>query len=378
MTKKILIPVALVLLASMIAGGVALAQSGGNPAQPGAAASLSNLARGLAARLAPLRNSAAIGQVDTTSQTRLVIRNLSGGLHTYQLDGQTRYLDENGQPAIAQELAAGRWVLVQASRRGLTAWVARSVYLLPASFNPPQDLNLLVAGQLSGANSAARTFSLLARSGREWTFALGQGAVFLGQPKGLSDLAPGMQVVVAGIHAAQGGSPTAYLVFARQRLVRYAGSISAVDAASSTFTLQLRSGGQDLTMQVNAGTQFRSQNDQYKSLADLQPGLLAAVQATEQGQGQWVASLVTVAAPAQVQSYDLRLVGRIVSVSGETLVVENLRGWQYIIQLTADTRFTGRLTAAGDLQAGMVVALGANKVDGVYQAQTILAPQRNH
>ena len=52
MTKKILIPVVLVLLVSMIAGGVALAQSGADPAQPGSPAALSNLARGLAARLA--------------------------------------------------------------------------------------------------------------------------------------------------------------------------------------------------------------------------------------------------------------------------------------------------------------------------------------
>jgi Domain of unknown function (DUF5666) len=298
MTKKILIPVVLVLLVSMLAGGVALAQSGGNPAQPGTPATISNLARGLAARLAPLRNAGAIGQVDTVSQSQLIIRNLSGGQHTYQLDAQTRYLDENGQPATAQELVSRRWVLVQATRSGITNWIARTVYLLPASFNPPEDLNLLVAGQLSSANTTAGTFSLQARSGQEWTFALGQGAVFLGQTKSLSALEPGMQVMVAGIKAAQGSSPSAYLVFARQP-------------------------------------------------------------------------------QAQVNNYDLRLVGRIVSVNGDALVVENLRGWQYNLQLTADTRYTGRLTSASDLQVGMYIALGANKVNGVYQVQAILAPQRN-
>jgi hypothetical protein len=377
MTKKILIPVVLVLLVSMIAGGVALAQSGGNPAQPGTPATLSNLARGLAARLARLRNGSAIGQVDTTSQNQLVIRNLSGGQHTYQVDGQTRYFDENGQTATVQELASGRWVLVQAARSGLTTWTARTVYLLPASFSPPEDLNLLVAGQLTSASAADGTFSLQARSGQDWTFALGQGAVFLGQNKSLSALKPGMQVVVAGINAAQSGSPTAYLVFARQRLARYAGSISGVDPANNTFTLTVRSSGQDVAFLVNPDTRFRSQNDQYKSLADLQPGMLAVVQAAEQGQGQWVASLVAVATQAQVNNYDLRLVGRISSINGDTLVVDNLRGWQYTIQLTGDTRFTGRLTSAGDLQVGMVVALGANKVNGVYQAQAIRAPQRN-
>jgi hypothetical protein len=328
MTKKILIPVVLVLLVSMIAGGVALAQSGGNPAQPGTPATLSNLARGLAARLARLRNGSAIGQVDTTSQNQLVIRNLSGGQHTYQVDGQTRYFDENGQTATVQELASGRWVLVQAARSGLTTWTARTVYLLPASFSPPEDLNLLVAGQLTSASAADGTFSLQARSGQDWTFALGQGAVFLGQNKSLSALKPGMQVVVAGINAAQSGSPTAYLVFARQRLARYAGSISGVDPANNTFTLTVRSSGQDVTFLVNPDTRFRSQNDQYKSLADLQPGMLAVVQAAEQGQGQWAASLVAVATQAQVNNYDLRLVGRISSIKGDTLVVDNLRGWQ--------------------------------------------------
>jgi hypothetical protein len=378
MTKKILIPVVLVLVASMIASGVALAQSGGNPAQPGAPtgtpAPLSNLARGLAARLASLRNASAIGKVDTSSQTQLVVVNLSGGQHTYQVNAQTRYLDENGQPATIQDLTAGRWVLVQASRSGLATWVARAVHLLPASFNPPGDLNLLVAGQLTGTSPAGGTISLQARSGQTWTFALAQGAVFLGQPKSLSDLQPGMQVAVAGINAAQGASPTAYLVFARQRQVRYAGSITAVDAANSTFTLQQRSSGQDITIQVSADTRFRSQKDQYQSLADLQPGLLATVQATEQGQAQWVASLVTVASQAQVNNYDLRLVGRIISVNGDTLVVENLRGWQYTVQVTGDTSYMGRLSGPGDLQSGEYVALGVNKVNGVYQAQVILSP----
>ena len=375
MSKKIIIPVILVLLVSMIAGGVALAQSGDNPPQPGAPSALSNLARGLAARLARLRNGSAIGQVITNSQTQLVIGNLSGGQHTYQLDGQTRYLDENGQPATAQELAAGRWVVVQAARSGFTTWVARAVHLLPASFNPPADLNLLVTGQLSSVNAGARSFSMQAQSGQEFTFTLGEGAVFLGQQKNLSVLAPGMQVVVAGINAAQGGTPTAYLVFARQQSVRYAGSITAVDPANSTFTLHTRNSGQDVTLHVNSDTHFRSRNDQYKSLADLQPGMLAAVQANQQGQGQWVASLVTVASQAQVSAYDLRLVGRIVSIDGDTLLVENLRGWQYTVQVTADTRFMGRLTGLSDLKAGMNVALGANKINGVYQAQAILAPQ---
>jgi hypothetical protein len=381
MTKKILIPVVLVLVASMIAGGVALAQSGANPPQPGASAGtpgpLTNLARNLAARLASLRNGSAIGKVDTSSQTEVVILNLSGGQHTYQVNAQTRFLDENGQPATAQELSAGRWVLVQAFRNGLTTWVARTVYLLPASFNPPQDLNLLVAGQLTSANPAGGTFNLQARNGQPWTFALGQGAAFLGQPKSLADLQSGMQVVIAGINAAQGGSPTAYLVFARQRQVGYAGIITAIDAANSTFTLQLRSSGQDITIQVNANTRFRSQNNQYQSLADLQPGMLAAVQATDQGQGQWVASLVTVATQAQVNNYDLRLIGQIISVNGDKLVVENLRGWQYTVLVTGDTRFMGRLSGPSDLQAGEYVALGANKVNGVYQAQVIQSPRRN-
>jgi hypothetical protein len=377
MTKKILIPVVLVLLVSMIAGGVALAQSGGNPVQPGAPAALSNLARGLAARFARLRNGSAIGRVDTSSPTQLVIRNLSGGQHTYQLDGQTRYVDENGQTATAQALAADRWVLVQATRSGLTTWTARAVYLLPTNFNPPEDLNLLVAGQLTSASAANGTFSLRARSGQDWYFSLGQDAVFLGQNQSLSALEPGMQVIVAGTNAAQGGSPTAYLVYALQRQARFAGSINAVDLTNNTFTLTLRSSGQDVVIQVNPDTRFRSQNDQYKSLAELQPGMLAAVQAAEQGQNQWVASLVTVAAQAQVNDYDLRLVGRITSINGNTLVVENLRGWQYTIQLTGDTQFKGRLTRASDLQVGMVVALGANEVNSVYQVQTILAPQRN-
>ena len=382
MIKKIVVPVVLVLMVSMIAGGVALAQSGGNPSQPGApagaSAPLSNLARGLAARLASLRNASAIGKVDTSGQTQLVVVNLSGGQHTYKVNAQTRYSDENGQPVTVQDLTAGSWVLVQAARSGLTTWVARAVHLLPASFNPPQDLNLLVAGQLTSTNPAGGTFNLQARSGQTWTFDLAQGAVFLGQPKSLSDLQPGMQVVVAGINAAQGGSPTGYLVFARQRQVRYAGSITAVDAANSTFTLQQRSNGQDVTIQVSTDTSFHSQNDQYQSLADLQPGLLATVQATEQGQGQWVASLVTVASQAQVNNYDLRLVGRITSVNGDTLVVENLRGWQYTVQMTGDTRFMGRLSGPGDLKSGEYVALGANKVNGVYQAQLILSPQRDH
>jgi hypothetical protein len=378
MSKKIFFPVILVLLVSMVAGGVALAQSGDNPPQPGAPSALYNLAHGLAARLARLRNGSAIGQVVTTNQTQLVIGNLSGGQHTYQLNGQTRYLDENGRPATAQDLAVGRWMVVQAARSGLTTWVARAVHLLPASFNPPTDLNLLVAGQLSNVNAGSGSFSIQAQSGQEFNFTLGEGAVFLGQQKSLSALVPGMQVIVAGINAAQGGTPTAYLVFTRQQLVRYAGSITAVDPAKSTFTLHTRNSGQDITLHVNSDTHFRSRNDQYKSLADLQPGMLAAVQANQQGQGQWVASLVVVASQAQVSAYDLRLVGRIVSIDGDTLLVENLRGWQYTVQVTSGTRFMGRLTGLSDLKAGMYVALGANKVNGLYQAQAILAAQPNH
>ncbi|MEJ2599741.1 MAG: DUF5666 domain-containing protein [Anaerolineales bacterium] len=377
MSKKIVIPVILVLLASMVASGVALAQSGDDPGQPGSAASLPGLARGLKARLARLRSGSAVGQVATTSPAQLVIQNLSGGQHTYQVDGQTRFFDENGQPATVGDLTAGRWVVVQASRSGLTNWTARVVYLLPAGFNPPADLNLLVAGQLSGVNVESGTFSIQARSGKQWTFSLGDGAVFLGQNKTLSDLTPGMQTVVAGINAAQGESPTAYLVFARQRMVRYTGSIAAVDVANSTFTLQARRGGQNVIIQVDSDTHFRSKDGQYNSLADLQPGMRAVVQARQQGQDQWVAAQVAVATQAQITAYDLRLVGRIVSIDGDTLVVENLRGWQYTLQVTADTRYMGNLTGSSDLKTGMNVALGANEVNGVYQVQAILAPQRN-
>lgn len=377
MSKKIIIPVILVLLVSMVAAGVALAQSGDNPGQPGTAASLPALARGLKARLARLRSDTAVGQVATTSPTQLVIQNLSGGQHTYQLDGQTRFFDENGQPATAGELAAGRWVVVRASRSGLTNWTARVVYLLPASFNPPADLNLLVAGQLSAVNVESGTFSIRARSGKQWTFSLGDGAVFLGENKTLSGLTPGMQAVVAGINAPQGETPTAYLVFARQRMVRFAGSITAVDVANSTFTFQQRRGGQEVTIQVDSDTHFRSKDSQYKGLGDLQPGMQAVVQARQQGQDQWVATQVAVASQAQVTAYDLRLVGRIVSIDGDTLVVENLRGWSYTLQVTSDTRYMGDLTGLSDLKTGMNVALGANEVNGVYQVQAILAPQRN-
>ncbi len=375
MSKKILIPVILVLLVSMIAGGVALAQSGDTPPQPGAPTALSSLARVLAARMARLRNGSAIGQIVTANQTQLMIGNLSGGQHTYQVDPQTRYLDENGQPATTQNLAAGRWVIVQAARSGLTTWVARTVHLLPASFNPPADLDLLVSGKLSGVNADAGSFSMQTRSGQEFTFVLGEGAVILGQYKSLSDLAPEMQVIVAGINDAQGGTPTAYLVFARQQQERYAGSIIAVDPASSTFTLQTRNSGQKVTFLVNNDTRFRSRNDQYKSLADLQPGMLAAVQANQQGQGQWVANVVAVANKAQVPAYDLRLIGRIVSIDGDTLLIQNLHGWQYSVQVTADTHFMGHIAGLSDLKARMNVALRANKVNGVYLAQVILAPQ---
>ena len=173
-----------------------------------------------------LRNSGAIGQVDTVSQSQLIIRNLSGGQHTYQLDAQTRYLDENGQPATAQELVSGRWVLVQATRSGLTAWVARTVYLLPAGFNPPEDLNLLVAGQLTGANAGRRDFQLASSQRAGVDLYLRAGRRVPGPDQEPFRLGTWDAVIVAGTHAAQGGSPTAYLVFARQRLARYAGSIS--------------------------------------------------------------------------------------------------------------------------------------------------------
>ena len=363
MIKKLSIPFVIACLAGLLISSVALAQS--HPPQ----------AQGHAGRRA-------VAQVNAVGEKSFTVRDRQGNERTLAVDDQTRFRTSDGGEASFADLKPEQWVVILAQHQGQEGWVVRLVAFLPEGLDPTQPFSIRARGQVTAVDTAAQTFQMHAMRGDDLTFQVGAGTYFLGPVQALDQMQVGMQVAVAGKQA-EDGSLEAIVVRAHFPTEKHAGKVTAVDVNAGTFRLHTLA-GQDLGFRVDENTRFIGRQGELKSLADLQEGMLAAVSAVKEEAGAStqprLALTVAAAKRDQLPQFDLHVLGRLQSLSEDSLTLLARNGQTYTFLVTPETRFRSRgawLQSLDDLRLGMPVAVGANLLaDGQYQAQLILAARR--
>lgn len=320
-----------------------------------------------------------LGQVTVISDQQFTIRKLDGQEITFLVDEETRFRSRSETELDVGDLQVDRWVIAAGKQNESGEWIARLVILMPDEFDPTKLS--AVTGKISEVNQDDLTFGLTNRQGETTSFVVDDETRFSGGVQGLSDLETGMLARV-GSKQQTDGSLFALAVRANFPIKKYRGEIVNINLLSSTFTLNLPSGDQNLTFQVDEMTKFKGRGDSIVSLEDLQTGMIAVIAArtgsTESE--QLVAVVVGAVEKDQLPDFDVRILGEVISVQGDLLIVQSRDGEQYTFQLIDETRWMGRyprLTGPEDLREGMWIMVGGKETtEGDFDAQLVVGFQR--
>lgn len=324
------------------------------------------------------RGMRTIGQVISLSPEALQLET-NKGERTILLGEGTRYRAFKGGEASYDDLQVGGWVgvLVTLDENGQA--VARWVIILPEDFDPSQGLGRL-RGKIIAVNPETESFIIRNGEAGEVQVFVTQRTRFVGGAHQFDDLQPGMLALVVGRPQDDGS----FLAFGlgvrvtRPKVKRFAGQITSVDVQQASFDLLTRR-GEAVTFQVTEKTRFRSRDGSIQGLGDLQPGMLALVVASSDGDGSLKAWLVVAGTAEDIPHFDLRAAGEVVSVQEDGFVVQTLKGEEITLQVTDATRFksrSGEVQRLEDLQEGMRVLVGAKQGEGgQYQALIVLVDQ---
>jgi hypothetical protein len=329
MSKKILIPTIALALVALVAGlwySSDVYAQGNQPGQPGQTGQPNGALRRL------LRFNAVLGQVTAVGQSDFTVQNRDGDSLTFKVDDNTRFRGKDKAELALDDLKTGAWVAVIAPRRGTEAGVARLVAVLPDDFDPAK-VPAVHAGEIVSVDAKAGTLTLKTlQDGQELTFAADSSTRFRSldnKVQGLGDLQAGLYSLVTSKSATAGGNPLAVMVAAGEK-----GDLRQF--------LQDRRDRKGQSGQSGQSGQRGQQN---------QGNRRALVDKVRQ----------------ELAKYDQRLGGKIVTVTADGFTLENRSGKQYTLAVDSATLFRSRdsqVTGLKDLQAGMVVAVGANDAAG--------------
>jgi hypothetical protein len=352
MFKKFFVPLMLALLAALLLGGVALAQTGGT---------IHGGRRG-------------IGRILSLGDQQITIETRRGEQRDILVDDQTQYRTQEGHVLQFGDLRTGEWVagIVRYNEQG--QMVARLVLLLPDDYDPSQRLGRRAAGHVTSVDVQAGSFEMHTLRGDDLSFRVSEGTIYRGSVTGLEDLEEGMQAAVGGVKQ-DDGSLLALVVLARQPLLKHAGTVTSVDTSAGAFNLETRQ-GEALTFSVDDQTRFRSKDGSIQSLDDLESGMVAIVVADQGENGGLIARFVAAGTKDQLPQFDLRTAGRVVVVNADGFILQSPSGEQYKFVVTGETKFRslgGWLQGLGDIQIGMRLGVGGDELGGGgYVARLVL------
>lgn len=283
MSKKIVIPISIVVILALAAGAFGLVGIA-NAAQPpvDTSTAAASIVRG------------GLGQVTAIGQNRFTVKNKTVE-RTLQVTPQTKFFNWDGSARSFSDLQAGGWVVVRArAARGTIH--ALQVVLLPQGFDGSL-IDQRSSGRVTAVDPAANKFSVKNAKGQEFTYTANTSTVFLGKVNGLGALKVGMGIIVAGIKQSD-GSLLAALVAARQPVARGIGMWSAgkVNRVTSDSFSIMSLMGKEMTFQVNDATRFFSQGQKIKSLIDLKDGMIVMVHFQVEAGGSLLARQVVAGA----------------------------------------------------------------------------------
>ena len=340
MSKKIFIPIAIVVILAVAAGAFGMLTYA-NAAQPD-----TSTAAGSVVIKGGFGQVTAVGQDTFTVKNKTIERNL-------QVNSQTRFTLWNADKGSFSDLQVNGWVIVRVSKQADGSLLAMQVVLMPQGFDGTQ-INQRAAGLVTKVDAAAGRFSLKTGNSQEVSYTTSSSTVFLGKVNDLSLLKVGMAVSIGGVRQSD-GSLLAVVIAARQPLTRHAGKIATLDLAASTFIVQTAKGG-SITYQVGADTTFRGAA---KSLNELKTGMAVIVASNGEVNGSQAAFTILSGDPN-----GLRLgkwsAGTVTSVSLNNFTIQNLLGKAMTIQVDEATRFISagqKVKSLNDLSAGMIVLI---------------------
>lgn len=260
--------------------------------------------------------------------------------------------------------------------------------VLPATAAAEEDSasRFRAAGEVTGIDRGASTFTLQPREGDELTIEVTEDTVFHsrdGSISGLEDMQAGMRAFVRGRVTEDGdriargvavGDPAG-----RPEFERYAGTVASVVPGQNTFSVELRDGG-ETAFETSDRTRFRSRDGSVDGLEDLKKGMLVRVGALAQDGG--LLALVVLAGNPEDrpgQQVDIRRVGRIVSLGHNELTIETRSGEPFTFSVDGSTVYKSRdgsLDSFDDLEVGMIAAVGAKEIgNGQLKAVWVAAGQ---
>jgi len=270
MSRKGSISVIVVIIASLLVGSVAHAQSE-PPSQGGR--------RGIGKILS-------IGEGQFTVETR------QGAQRSMLVDDKTQYRTSDGQVRSFDDLQVAQWVVGIARYDLHGQMVAHLVIILRDDYDPSQRLGRRARGYVTAVDLKGGSFNLLTLSGQKLTFRVAEGTIYIGSAHNLSDLQVGMRSAVGAIKQ-EDGSLMALVVLVRFPFQWHVGKIISVDLANDQFNLQTRLGG-ELSLKVDENTSFRGDGGAIQSLEDLQPGM-TVLAATKEGEGSELVAVLVAA-----------------------------------------------------------------------------------
>jgi hypothetical protein len=362
MTKKIMLTLLFVLLASLFYTGEALAVAQ-TPGTGDTTAQGGRLTHGTLTE---------IGGDTFTIQTP------AGGTFTYQVDADTAFRIKDLEAPTFADLETGMHLAV-AARIIDGERVARMVVVTPDDFDPSHRFGVRVRGVIVDIDQDASTLTLEKPSGGQIVFQVGERTRFIGKAQSLGDLQLGWAAAVAGGRDGDGVFHAALVAtLEHPRPVVLAGEVTGVDHETGTFTVLTRR-DETVTIQVDADTVFHSREGAVQELADLQTGMVAAVTGLPEEDGTILAKRVAAGSKDDLPDFDIKAGGRLTVVGMDFFTLRTKDGDEITFTVNRDTHFRGRgvnVRRITDLRVGMIVLVGGDEGgDGENIARSVIAVQ---
>ncbi len=281
----------------------------------------------------------------------------------FQTNENTKFRSPSGTVEDIHDLKKGMKALVVAAEQGDGTLLA-----LMVAAGHPEDLpdHLRAAGQIEAIDPGIQTFALHTRDGETLPFQTGERTKYRGEGiEGFESLEAGMDAMVAAIPQ-DGGPPLALLIAVgqpedRPDVIRLGGEITGVVPGQGTFTLMSRE-GEEYELSTNERTKFHSRDGSVQDIHDLKKGMLATVGAVRQDNGQLLALVVAAGNPEDQPDLDVKAGGEVVAKSGNSFTIQTRNGESISFSVADNTRYKG-ISGFGELEIGMMAAVGANETD---------------
>ena len=281
----------------------------------------------------------------------------------FQTNDDTKFRGPNGSIEDIHDLKKGMKALVVAAEQDDGTLLA-----LMVAAGHPDDLpdHLRATGQIQAINADSQTFALQTRDGETLAFQTGERTKYRGEGiEDFGDLEVGMHALVVAVPQDE-GSPMALLVGAGQQkdrpdLIKLSGEITGVVPGQGTFTLMSRE-GEEYELSTNERTKFHSRDGSVSDIHDLKKGMLAFVGAVRQDDGQLLALVVAAGNPEDRPDLDVKVGGEVVAKGANSFTIQTRNGERITFAVNDNTHYKG-IDGFGELEVGMMAAVGANETD---------------